>query len=179
MVGKVGGEWHFPPIQWNDAENWRKKNPAPHCLSIMSLEHWPPVKLHLDALIYLSVNRKRGGRGGGAIGASSQSSLLSQMHNSVFLSQQPLLRRVLHPQPCGQQSANIKRAQNPLCCSSRLSGFTNSLVWFIQHVHPWHETQTPVDKLGNIIVLVRIQPQNLAEQVCRHHCGLSSDTGVA
>lgn len=51
--------------------------------------------------------------------------------------------------------------------------FSVILVWFIQLVHPWRETWTPVDELGNIFVLVRIQPQNLAKEVCRHHCGLS------
>lgn len=79
------------------------------------------------------------------------------------------------PQPCGGQSANMKEAQNPRCCSFRLSGSSLSviLVWFIQLVHPWRETRTPVDELGNIFVLVRIQPPNLAKEVCRHHCGLS------
>lgn len=88
-------------------------------------------------------------------------------HNSLRFERAQL------PQPCGQQSANMKEALNPLCCSFRLSGSTLSviLVWFIQLVRPWRETRTPMDELGNIFVLARIQ--NLAEEVCRHHCGLS------
>lgn len=114
--------------------------------------------------------------GGGSIGASSQSPSPSQMHNSVFLSQQPALRRAQLPQPCGQQSANMKEVQNPLCSLLQalwLYTLSVILVWFIQLVHPWRETWTPVDELGNIFVLVRIQLQNLAKEVCRHHCGLS------
>lgn len=111
-------------VKW--CRKQEKEGHAPQCLSILSLQHWPPVKLHLAALIYLSVNRKGGKRGGGGIGASSQSPLPSQMHNSVFLSQQPALRRAQLPQPCGLQSAYMKEAQNPLCCSFRLSGSTHS-----------------------------------------------------
>lgn len=78
------------------------------------------------------------------------------------------------PQPCGGQSANMKGAPNLLCCSFRLSGSSLSviLVRFIQPVHPWRETRTPVDKLGNIFVLVSVQPQNLAEEMCRHQRGV-------
>lgn len=46
---------------------------------------------------HLSVNGKGGKGGGGGIGASSQSPLPSPMHNSVFLSQQPALRRAHLP----------------------------------------------------------------------------------
>lgn len=56
----------FLPILWNGAENG-KQGHAPHCLSVLNLRSWPPVKLHWDALIYLSVNRKGGEERGGVV----------------------------------------------------------------------------------------------------------------
>lgn len=86
----------------------------------------------------------------------------------MFLSQQPELRRAQLPQPCGQQSANMKEAQNPLCCSFRLSGCTLSQSYLY-------------DLFSLFIHSVRLRPQwtswetflSLAEEVCRHRCGLS------
>lgn len=69
------------------------------------------------------------------------------------------------PQPCGEQSASIQEAPNPrFRLFFRLPGFSLSLisVRFIQPVHPWRDTQTPVDKSGNIFVLVGDRPQKLA-----------------
>lgn len=166
----------FLPILWNGAENG-KQGHAPHCLSVLNLRSWP-AKLHWDALIYLSVNRKGGEeRGGGGIGASNQSPLPSQMHNSVFLSQQPELRRAQLPQPCGQQSANMKEAQNPLCCSFRLSGCTHSQSYLY-------------DLFSLFIHGLRLRPQWTSWETFFFFCpwqrkcvgftaGCLSDTGVA
>lgn len=71
----------------------RERQVNPLAVSItLSLKSRPPVKLHLKAFIYLSVKRNGSKEGGGGIRASSQPPLLPQMHNSVFLSQQPELR---------------------------------------------------------------------------------------
>lgn len=169
-----GAESSISPNSVKWCRKQEKEGHSSQCLSILSLQCWPPVKLHLDALIYLSVNGEGGRGGGGGIGASSQSPLPSQMHNSVFLSQQPALRRAQLPQPCGQQSANMKEEPTLLFLKAFwLYTLSVILVWFIQLLHPWRETRTPTDELGTTFVFVRVQPQNLAEEVCRHRCGLS------
>ena len=107
---------------------------------------------------HLSVGEwERGKGGGGCIWAGIQSPLPSQMHNSVFLSQQPVLRKAQLPQPCGRQSANMKEAQNSLCCSFRISGCTHSQSYlydlFSLFIHgvslePWWTSWKPLLSLS-------------------------------